>query len=259
MSQENVEIVRAAIGAWNRDDLDAWIQYFDPEVQWSALLEEFRGHAGIRQAWQSFKVDLQLKARFDDIRDLGNSVLALGELTGTGRITGLNLSIEIAQLATFRDGRILGFRDFASHAEALEAVGLSEKAPSQENVEVVKAAFEAWNAGDMDALRDLYDPDVIVRAIEGWPEPGPYVGREAVMRWLAQVRGTWDADTLELTSDFIAAGDRVAARQVWHGAGRGPEASMEMTIVQTVRDGRIFYVEFFWDHAKALETLGLSE
>ena len=81
---------------------------------------------------------------------------------------------------------------------------------SQENVEVVRAGYEAWNAGDMDALRELYDTDVIVRAIERWPEPGPYVGREVVMRWLAQLRETWDADTLELTSDFIAAGDRVA-------------------------------------------------
>jgi ketosteroid isomerase-like protein len=65
--------------------------------------------------------------RYDDIRDLGDSVLALGELTGKGRITGLNISAEIAQLATFRDGRILSFRDFARHAEALEAVGLSER------------------------------------------------------------------------------------------------------------------------------------
>ena len=32
---------------------------------------------------------------------------------------------------------------------------------SQENVEVVRAAFEAWNRGDMDALRELYDPDVM--------------------------------------------------------------------------------------------------
>jgi len=127
MSQENVEVVRAAFEAWNRNDFDAWIQCFDPEVQWSALLEEFRGHAGIRRAWQSFKVDLQLRSRYDDIRALGDPVLALGELTGKGRITGLNISAEIAQLATFRDGRILGFRDFARHAEALEAVGLSER------------------------------------------------------------------------------------------------------------------------------------
>ena len=130
---------------------------------------------------------------------------------------------------------------------------------SQENVDIVRAAYEAWNAGDMETFRELCHPDVIMRAIEGWPEPGPYVGREAVMGWLAQLRETWDADTVELTSDFIATGDRVAARTIWHGAGRGPEANMGMTIVQTVRDGRIFYVEYFWDHSKALETLGLSD
>ena len=130
---------------------------------------------------------------------------------------------------------------------------------SQENVEIVRATFAAWNAADMDAVRERYDPDVIARAIEGWPEPGPYVGREVVMRWFAQLRETWDADTMELASDFIAVGDRVAVRQIWHGAGRGPEANMGMTVVFTVRDGRIYYVEFFWDHAKALEILGLSE
>ena len=48
---------------------------------------------------------------------------------------------------------------------------------SQENVEVCASGFEAWNAGDMDALRDLLDPDVIMRMPEGWPEPGPYVAR----------------------------------------------------------------------------------
>jgi ketosteroid isomerase-like protein len=35
---------------------------------------------------------------------------------------------------------------------------------SQENVRIARAAFEAWNAGDMDAFQELYDPDVIVRA-----------------------------------------------------------------------------------------------
>ena len=64
------------------------------------------------------------------------------------------------------------------------------RAMSQENVEVMQAAFAAWNAGDMDAFRDLYDPDVIWRQLEGWPEPGPEVGREAVMHQLGQQRET---------------------------------------------------------------------
>jgi ketosteroid isomerase-like protein len=130
---------------------------------------------------------------------------------------------------------------------------------SQENVELLRAGFEAWNAGDMDGLRELYDPDVIGRPAEGWPEPGPFVGREAVMRQWEQLRDTWDADTVEPIGDFIDAADRVVVRYIWRGAGHGPEANMEFTGVFTVRKGKIVYQEFFWDHAEALETLGLSE
>ena len=130
---------------------------------------------------------------------------------------------------------------------------------SQENVEIVRRALAAWNAGDMDAVRELHDPDVIVRYPEGWPEPGPFVGREAVMRQWEQQRETWDADALELISDFIDAADRVAVRFIWHGAGHGPESNMEFTGVYTVRKGKIVTMEFVWDHAEALEAAGLSE
>jgi ketosteroid isomerase-like protein len=130
---------------------------------------------------------------------------------------------------------------------------------SQENVEVVKSAFAAWNAGDIDAFRELYDPDVIGRTAEGWPEPGPYVGREAAMRFHEQLRDTWDAYVVELISGFIEAGDRVAVRYIWRGAGHGPDMNMEVTLVFTMRKGRIFYQEFFWDRAEALEAVGLPE
>ena len=130
---------------------------------------------------------------------------------------------------------------------------------SQENVEIVRAFFEAWNAGDMDAIREQYDPDVIARPPEGVPEPGPYVGREAVIRFWEQQRETWDADALELIGDFIHAADRVAVRFIWHGAGHGPEWNLELTGVYTVRNGKIRTAEFFRDHAEALEAVGLSE
>ena len=130
---------------------------------------------------------------------------------------------------------------------------------SEENVEIVRRGFEVWNTGDMDALRELYDPGIVWRPAEGWPEPGPYVGREAVMRQLEQLRETWDTDSFELISDFIDDGDRVAVRFIWRGVGRGPESNIEGTGVYAVRNGRIFSIEFFWDHAEALEAAGLSE
>src|SRR5215212_5336669 len=120
---------------------------------------------------------------------------------------------------------------------------------SQEHVEVVRSFLEAWNAGDMDSVREIHDPDVIVRPQGGWPEPGPFVGRDAVMRSFAQLREAWDADALEPIG-FIDAGDRVVVRMVWRGHGRGPGLNMEVTNVFTVRKGKIFAMESFRDHAE---------
>jgi ketosteroid isomerase-like protein len=131
---------------------------------------------------------------------------------------------------------------------------------SQENVEIVRAAIEAWNAGNMDAFSELHDPDAIVRNAEGWPEPGPFVGREAAMGWFEQLRETWDADALEPIGDFIDVADHVVVRFIWRGIGRrGPDTNMQFTALYTLRKGRIFGQEFFWDHAEALEAVGLSE
>jgi ketosteroid isomerase-like protein len=132
---------------------------------------------------------------------------------------------------------------------------------SQENVEVVRASNEAWNRGDMDALRELYDPNAMcVTGLDGWPEAfEPVIGREAVMGWFEQLRDTWDADSVETISDFIDGCDRVVVRMIWRGVGHGPESAMEWTAAYTVRKGRIFLLEFFWDHAEALEALGLSD
>jgi ketosteroid isomerase-like protein len=124
MSEENVENFKRGADAWNRDDYDAWIDQFDPEVEWFALMEVYRGHAGARQAWESFKGDMKLTVRFDDIRDLGESVLALGKLKGIGHTTGLNVGGELAQLLTYRDGKVVSARDFGSHADGLAAAGL---------------------------------------------------------------------------------------------------------------------------------------
>jgi ketosteroid isomerase-like protein len=106
---------------------------------------------------------------------------------------------------------------------------------SQENVEIVRRAFAAWNAGDVDAIRELHDPDVIVRPIEGWPEPGPFVGREAVLRWLEQLREAWDTDAMEPIR-FIDMGNRVARIRTGdpslRGNARRPKQSQRTTLLR---------------------------
>src|SRR2546428_13299805 len=112
---------------------------------------------------------------------------------------------------------------------------------SQQNVEIVKAAIAEWNAGDMDGLREVFDPDVIVRLPEGWPEPGPFVGREAVMGQWERNREGWDADTLEPIGDLIDAGDRGVVRWVLRGGAPGPESGLGVSAVCTTGQGRWLY------------------
>jgi ketosteroid isomerase-like protein len=130
---------------------------------------------------------------------------------------------------------------------------------SQENVEVVLESGRAWNTGNMRRLSDLYDPDVILRAPPGWPEPGPFVGRDAVMQQFTRLRETFDRESLDLLSEPRATGDRVVVRIDWSGIGSGPQSKMEMTAIFTVRNGLIFGLEYFWDHDEALEAAGLRE
>ena len=81
---------------------------------------------------------------------------------------------------------------------------------SQENVEIVRASLEAWNERDMDALRERYAEDVVTWPPTGWPEEGPFVGRDTVMAQWERMRGLWDEDDVEMLADYFGAADRVA-------------------------------------------------
>ena len=130
---------------------------------------------------------------------------------------------------------------------------------SQDNVEIVRRYVETWNAGNMEGVRELYDPQAVMVVARDWPEPGPFVGRDAVMEQLNQARAAFESDWAEFVSDLVVVGDRVIVRMDWHGVGRGPQSDMEWTNVFTIRDGRIIKAEYFWDHAEAIEAVGLRE
>ncbi len=85
------------------------------------------------------------------------------------------------------------------------------------------------------------------------------MGRDLVMSQWETMRDSWDDDEVEMLADYVDASDRVAVRMTWRDRGDGPTASSEATGIFTVRNGRIRVAEFFWDHAEALETVGLSE
>jgi ketosteroid isomerase-like protein len=126
---------------------------------------------------------------------------------------------------------------------------------SWQNVEIVRGAYEAWNAGAVPALRQYYDPDIVLTL--GYAEEDPVEGLNAVMGVLAQLRGAWGDDAMEPLS-FIDAGNRVVVHHIWRAHGRGPDLDIEQAMVFTLRDGKIRLVETFWDHQEALRAVGLG-
>ena len=130
---------------------------------------------------------------------------------------------------------------------------------SQENVETVLALYAAWNASEMEEVRERLDPRIVVWNPPDFPEPGPFIGPEGVMRQWEQQRETYQADALKPITKPVYAADRVVIRFIWHGTGQGPQANIEVTGVYAVRRGRIASIEHFWNHAEAVEAAGLSQ
>jgi ketosteroid isomerase-like protein len=130
---------------------------------------------------------------------------------------------------------------------------------SQENVEVARAAIEAWNDGDMDRLRDLYDPGAVFRTPSDWVEAGPYLGRAAIMGQFSQLRDIWADDNSFDRVDLLDAGDRVVVQVDFHGNTRGLPLTTEMAWVYTMRNGLIVSLEIFHSKKEALQALELSE
>jgi ketosteroid isomerase-like protein len=134
---------------------------------------------------------------------------------------------------------------------------------SQENVEMVRRAIEAIVRGDIDAYLGFIAEDAeICPDASVFPEAKPFIGREEFRRFLAEIDEGWEGGaSLSEIREIFPVGDRVVARADWGGRGQasGIDLHSSLTAIYTVRDGQITKIEFFFDHAQALEAAGLSE
>jgi ketosteroid isomerase-like protein len=133
---------------------------------------------------------------------------------------------------------------------------------SEENVEIVRRALEAWRRGGRKAVADLLDPEIEWRMPPNLPEAGTYRGRADVVRRLEEFLEAWD-DLTVTVEELVDAGDRVVALVRYSGRGResGIEIAGMTTDAQvwTLRNGKVLRVELYGGTAAALEAVGLSE
>jgi ketosteroid isomerase-like protein len=130
---------------------------------------------------------------------------------------------------------------------------------SNENVDVVRRTGRLFEAGDMDGLGRLYDPEAVLWHPEGWPEPGPSRGRQAVISQFARLREAWSdtrlvEETLATHREWVI----VRWRLVTKGGGSGVLTDRPISGAYLVREGSITEVRFCWDHADALQAAGVS-
>jgi ketosteroid isomerase-like protein len=133
MSQPNVELSYAALDAFNRRDLDAYLALQDSGVEFTPYeravegLGPYRGHDGIRAWWDnSFAAFPNLRGEYYEVRDLGDITVARGALRGAGAGSGASFERTLWIAAGWRNGKTVWWKAFESEAEALQAAGIAE-------------------------------------------------------------------------------------------------------------------------------------
>jgi ketosteroid isomerase-like protein len=134
---------------------------------------------------------------------------------------------------------------------------------SQENVEIVRTAIDAWNRdGDIDALVEVFATDSVIHPFPEWPGPKVYYGRKG-MRKLA---GEWIENFDEIrwdTDRLIDSADQVIALVNHRGRIKGTDIPIAQPLGAVFADFRedrsCGAAHFFMTWEEALEAAGMSE
>jgi ketosteroid isomerase-like protein len=130
MSQENVEIIKSGINAYNAGEVDFSI--FHPALVYHPRADEPdpSPHIG-REAFERLTrgfLEAFSTAKFDveELIDAGDLVIASTVMHGRGSASGADVTDAYVFVYRLRDGLIVEGWEYRTRQEALEAVGLAE-------------------------------------------------------------------------------------------------------------------------------------
>jgi ketosteroid isomerase-like protein len=128
------------------------------------------------------------------------------------------------------------------------AENLGADALIRQNVEALKRGYYSVGQGDLDAMFDFVDPDVVVHDRPESPDPRTYHGYQGAREALAASDETFAGFELE-PEEFIGEGDYVVVILTMRGTGRGSGVKVEERIAHQwkIRDGKAVELQVYSD------------
>ena len=131
---------------------------------------------------------------------------------------------------------------------------------SQENVEIVRQVYEAFNRGDWDAVYCDFAGDAEMATPPRGLDAGIFRGREEGQAYWEDFLRPYEAVTTEPV-EFFESGDQLLVFIKTRARPKGSSAEVEFGTghLWTIRDGTVVSLRIFPEREKALEAAGLSE
>jgi ketosteroid isomerase-like protein len=116
------------------------------------------------------------------------------------------------------------------------------EAMSQENVELVLEFLRRAEANDVEGGGALIHPEITATAVPGWPEPGPFVGRDAALAEGERLTD-WGENHYSDIDVVADEGDWVVVAYRWHVRGAGSGIATHFDIATAVRGKEGRFIE----------------
>lgn len=128
---------------------------------------------------------------------------------------------------------------------------------SQENVEVVRRALEAFRDGDVEGALALGHPDIVSARVD--PDGAVFHGHDGLLQLMADWMEGFEEWSYR-AEEYVDVDEQVIVhiRQWGRGAGSGARVEADNWIVYTVEDGLITRFQIYTDRGQAYAAAGLS-
>jgi uncharacterized protein len=132
---------------------------------------------------------------------------------------------------------------------------------AQENVEIVRRGFDAYNRGDLEGVLETFAPEFEMRPSGRFADTAPvYRGHQGWVDFWNTFQAAWEQITISIER-LEDLDDRVLTLGTFHARGRGSGVGVEAEAawVHTLKDGLVVDLRTFASWEEALEAAGLSE